>query len=87
MATKSLPETSKEIVEVAIEKLIPFPKNPRTWDNIDEQQLIESITTFGVLDPLIVNKAKGRENILLPESDSCTPHCADPCSVFCLEIG
>lgn len=65
MAIKSLPETSKEIVEVAIEKLIPFPKNPRTWDNIDEQQLIESITTFGVLDPLIVNKAKGRENIVI----------------------
>ena len=60
-----LPITSKQIVEVPIDALKPFPKNPRTWDDIDEKNLTESIQTFGLLLPLLVNNAKGREGIVI----------------------
>jgi|SRR5579885_364878 len=60
-----LPQTSKEIVDVAIEQLKPFPNNPRTWDSTDEAQLTQSIKEFGPLIPLIVNKAIGREGIVI----------------------
>lgn len=39
--------------------------NPRSWSQIKTDQLKESISKFGVSDPLVVNKAKGRENVLI----------------------
>ena len=60
-----LPTTSKQIAEVPIETLKLFPKNPRTWDDVDEKNLTESIQTFGMLLPLLVNNAKGREGIVI----------------------
>ncbi|MDP2585465.1 MAG: DNA modification methylase [Candidatus Levybacteria bacterium] len=59
------PITSKQIIETPIETLRPFPKNPRTWDDVDERNLTESIQKFGILLPLLVNNAKGREGIVI----------------------
>ncbi len=65
MSDAQIPVTSKQIIEVPIETLKPFPKNPRTWDDIDEKNLTESIQIFGMLLPLLVNNAKGREGIVI----------------------
>jgi len=40
-------------------------KNPRKWTKEATEQLKESITRFGITDPLIINKAPGREGIIL----------------------
>ena len=39
-------------------------KNPRTWTKEATEQLKESIKRFGITDPLIINKAPGREGII-----------------------
>jgi DNA modification methylase len=65
MSETSLPNTIKEIIEVPIENLRPYPQNPRTWSSTDEKQLTESIQKFGMLIPLIVNSAHDRENIVI----------------------
>jgi DNA modification methylase len=39
--------------------------NPRTWDKEAEQQLKDSITKFGVVDPLLANEAPGREGVVI----------------------
>lgn len=65
MTDTQIPQTTKQIVDVSIEQLKPFPKNPRTWDTIDEKHLIESIQRFGIVQPLVVNSAPGREEIVI----------------------
>lgn len=64
MTYKSGPNL-KDVVKVPIELLKPFPKNPHIHDEIKEEKLTESVVTNGQLIPLIVNKAKGRENVVL----------------------
>ncbi len=59
-------ETTNIAIEyVPIASLIPASYNPRKWDKEAKEQLKESLGRFGFVDPLIVNKAIGRENILL----------------------
>ena len=53
------------ITYVPIESLIPSEYNPRTWDKEAERQLKESITRFGVVDPLLVNNAPERKGIVI----------------------
>lgn len=55
----------KDVVKVPIELLKPFPNNPHIHDEIKEGKLTESVIANGQLIPLIVNKAKGRENVVL----------------------
>lgn len=50
---------------VPINSLIPAPYNPRSWDEESKHQLKESITRFGVVDPLIVNGAGDRKNVVI----------------------
>lgn len=45
--------------------LKPAQYNPRKWDKAKEEQLKQSIETFGVVDPLIVNGAPNRKNIVI----------------------
>lgn len=45
--------------------LKPAEYNPRKHDKEAEEQLTESLRRFGIVDPLIVNKATGRENIVI----------------------
>jgi len=50
---------------VDIRLLKPAEYNPRKHDKVAADQLKESITRFGAVDPLIVNQAPGRENIVV----------------------
>ena len=52
-----------EYVSIEIIKFNEY--NPKAMSKKEEKELRESIEEFGVVDPLIVNSAKGRENILV----------------------
>lgn len=54
-----------KIETVKIEELNPAPYNPRKWSENAIEQLRESVQRFGVVDPLLVNNAKGRENVVI----------------------
>jgi len=53
------------ITYVPITKLNASDYNPRKWDEDAKEHLKESIERFGVVDPIIVNKAKNRQNIVI----------------------
>ncbi len=59
--------TSEKINVVYIDasELKPAEYNPRTWDSSAADKLTESIKRFGLVDPLIVNNAPNRKNILV----------------------
>ena len=50
---------------VDINDLKPSEYNPRTWNKSAEIKLTESIKRFGLVNPLIVNAAPNRKNILI----------------------
>ena len=52
-------------VEYNINKLISAEYNPRELTAKQHQDLKDSITRFGLVDPLIVNTNKKRKNILV----------------------
>lgn len=54
-----------EIKEVEIEKLKPSEYNPRAMTEKEAKDLEASLEKFGMVEPIIVNKAKGRENIII----------------------
>lgn len=54
-----------KIVELNIDELKLLEYNPRIWNNKDCKDLTASIKEFGLVDPLIVNSAKERKNILI----------------------
>lgn len=54
-----------KIENVSIELLKPASYNPRKMNEKDKENLRTSIERFGMVDPLIVNKHKGRENIII----------------------
>lgn len=62
---KTNSKTKIEIQEVEIKKLHPSDYNPRKWSEHAIAQLTESIEKFGLIDPIICNSAKGRENIVI----------------------
>ena len=53
------------IKTVKINELNPAPYNPRKWSEEATTQLAESIKKFGMVDPLLVNQAVGRENVVI----------------------
>lgn len=53
------------IVHVPVSELRASEYNPRKWSTEAEEQLCESVRRFGVVDPLLANKAPGRENVLV----------------------
>lgn len=53
------------IQQIAIAELNPAPYNPRKWDKEAEHQLTESVKRFGLVDPIIVNNAPERKNIVI----------------------
>ena len=57
--------TDLHIVQVDINLLTPAEYNPRKWDAEAESQLKESIKRFGIVDPLLVNSAEERKNIVI----------------------
>jgi len=58
-------ETKIEVVNVPIASLKPATYNPRKFTESEYNDLKESISRFGVIDPIIVNHAQGRENIVI----------------------
>ncbi len=57
--------TNIKTVMVDIDKLRPAVYNPRTLSEEQERHLIESIKQFDLVDPIIANKYKGRENTVI----------------------
>ncbi len=53
------------IVAVPVSSLKPATYNPRTWNKEQEEGLTESLKRFGLIDPIIVNDAKDRKNIVI----------------------
>jgi DNA modification methylase len=54
-----------KIEEVSISSLKASEYNPRTLSEKQEETLTKSIRDYQLLDPLVVNKYKGRENIII----------------------
>jgi DNA modification methylase len=50
---------------VPVASLLPAPYNPRTWDKEATQHLKESIGSFGIVDPILVNAAPERRGIVI----------------------
>lgn len=53
------------IKQVKIKALKPAKYNPRTWSEEATEQLTESIKRFGLVDPIVVNGAPNRKNIVI----------------------
>ena len=53
------------IHHILVNNLNPAPYNPRKWEKEAEKQLTESIKRFGLVDPIIVNNAPKRTNIVI----------------------
>jgi len=54
-----------QIQDVSIDALNPSIYNPRKWPDSSLEHLKESIIKFGVVDPLLVNGAEKRKNIVI----------------------
>lgn len=55
-----MPTPPLEVVEVAIDDLIPADYNPRKIDRKKAAGLARSLEEFGFLDPVVVNRRSGR---------------------------
>ena len=60
-----LPNKNLQIEQVSIDLLKPAEYNPRKWDKEAESHLKESITRFGIVDPLLVNSAPKRKGVVI----------------------
>ncbi len=54
-----------KIVQVKTSELQPSLYNPRKWSEAATEQLKESIQRFGLIDPILVNGAENRKNIVI----------------------
>jgi len=63
--TKSISQGDLHITYLPLADLKNCPYNPRKWSKSAIEQLTQSIQRFGMLDPLIVNSAPERKNIVL----------------------
>lgn len=48
-----------------IEELNPAPYNPRKWSEEAVAQLTDSIKSFGLVDPILVNSSPDRKNVVI----------------------
>jgi DNA modification methylase len=53
------------ITYVSIADLKPAPYNPRSWSKEAKDALTESIRRYGLVDPILVNSAPERKNIII----------------------
>lgn len=59
-------QTNKlHVVDVPISELKLTEYNPRKWSDTQKKELQESLQRFGVVDPIIVNGAENRKNIII----------------------
>ena len=54
-----------KIEQIKITELKTAEYNPRKWDKKQKNQLKKSIKEFGLVDPMVVNKHKNREKIVI----------------------
>lgn len=54
-----------KIVKKKISDLKPAEYNPRRMTEKQKQDIRNSLTEFGLVDPIIVNTFKGRENVIV----------------------
>ena len=54
-----------EITQIKIADLKPAEYNPRTFSEKALNDLKESISRFGLVDPIIVNAAENRKNVVI----------------------
>ncbi len=54
-----------KITQVPISELLPADYNPRKWDESAIKQLTDSLGRFGLVDPIIVNSAPSRKNVVI----------------------
>ena len=54
-----------KIENVKISDLKPAPYNPRKLSEKQKSEIYDSLTEFGFVDPVIVNRYKGRENFII----------------------
>ena len=57
--------TRLEIIQTPINNLILADYNSRKWSTNQKEQLKQSIKKFGVVDPILVNSAENRKNIII----------------------
>jgi len=62
---EKLNEGKIKVEYVSINELKPAEYNPRKLTDAEAKDLTNSIKEFGLVDPIIVNNAKGRENIII----------------------
>lgn len=62
---ENIPQSKLKIEHVAISSLKKAEYNPRKMSEKQESDLTESVKRFGLIDPLLVNNYKGRENIVI----------------------
>lgn len=53
------------VVQVKVDKLKPAEYNPRKWSENAVSDLKASISTFGLVDPIIANSAPERQNVVI----------------------
>ena len=54
-----------EVRYIPLSELKPAQYNPRKWNEDTTKQLMESIKFYGLVDPIIVNEAENRKNIVI----------------------
>lgn len=54
-----------EVTQTKISELKPATYNPRSWDEAATKKLTESVERFGIVDPILVNSAPNRKNIVI----------------------
>ncbi len=57
--------TSLSITETRTDSLRPATYNPRKWNETQLATLMESLSRFGFVDPVIVNGTSSRKNIVI----------------------
>lgn len=57
--------TDLKVTYIPVSELKPATYNPRKWDEEAIKNLTESIKRFGLIDPIIVNNASNRKNVVI----------------------
>lgn len=54
-----------EVTYQKVKELNPAPYNPRKWSEEAIAQLTDSIKSFGIVDPILVNSSESRKNVVI----------------------
>lgn len=61
----SVVKQDQKIHTIKITELNPAPYNPRRWSDVAVTHLKESVRRFGLVDPILVNNAPNRKNVVI----------------------